>query len=210
MTGRLLVLGCGGHGRVVADAALDCGYSEVAFLDDAAPSGTGPLGLPVLGPVARLADLAADWPAAIAAIGDNALRLDLFRRLREAGFATPAIVHPAARVSSRAAVADGAFVAPMAAVNAGARIAEAAIVNTGACIDHDCVIGEAAHVAPGAVLSGAVTVGALAWLGTGCAVRQGIAIGARATVGVGAAVIRDIPPGSVYVGVPARPLPERS
>lgn len=202
MTGSLLILGCGGHGRVVADVALGCGYGRIAFLDDVAEAPAGPF--PLLGPMAMLEKLAQDWPAAIAAVGNNARRLELFSRLRQAGYETPPVVHPSAVVSRTARLGAGVFVAPGAIVNTGAEIADAAIVNTGARIDHDCLIGIASHIAPGATLSGGVTVGARAWLGTGCSVRQGISIGDDVMVGVGAAVVADLPAQGIYAGVPAR------
>lgn len=201
MTRSLLVLGYGGHGRVVADAALDCGYEEIAFLDDGQPAGAN-----VLGPFSMAADLAEAWPEAIVAVGNGALRLKLFDVLQRLSFRTPSIVHPSAVISRGAAIGDGVFVAAGAIINIGARIGNAAIVNTGARIDHDCEIGAGSHIAPGATLSGSVMVGERAWLGTGCSVRQGVKIGSDTLVGVGAAVVDDLSAGKTYVGVPARLL----
>lgn len=205
MTMSLLVLGCGGHGRVVADAALECGYREIAFLDDSCPAARLD-GAQVLGPMAAAAELVGDWPSAIAAVGDGTVRWELFCALRRAGFQTPNIVHPSAVVSRRAVLGQGIFVAAGAVINVGARIGDAAIVNTGARVDHDCEIGAGSHLAPGTTLSGNVIVGDRAWLGTGCCVRQGISIGNDVVVGVGAAVVSDLAAGLTYAGVPARRL----
>ncbi|HRN87725.1 MAG TPA: acetyltransferase [Hyphomicrobium sp.] len=208
---RLLILGCGGHGRVVADTALDAGYASVAFLDDAAPRQDGPvLPGPVLGPMSAMADLVDEWESAISSVGNNDVRLSLFRQIRNLAFRTPAIVHPSAVVSRQAVLADGVFVAPGAVIGVGARIGEASIVNTGARIDHDCFVGDGCHIAPGATLSGNVKIGERAWLGTGCCVRQGTTIGDDVVVGVGAAVVSDLSPGKTYVGVPARPMKIRN
>lgn len=209
MTRSLLVLGCGGHGRVVADAALDCGYDEIAFLDDAEQA-RRPAGARVLGPFAAASELVAEWPAAIVAIGDGGVRMRLFDTLRRLAFQTPNIVHPSAVVSRGATLGDGVFVAAGAVINVGARIGDAVIVNTGARIDHDCAIGAGSHIAPGATLSGSVVVGERVWLGTGCSVRQGVTIGGGALVGVGAAVVTDLAAGKTYAGVPARVLDKSS
>lgn len=205
MTRSLLILGCGGHGRVVADAAYECGYDEIAFLDDAEPT-RHPAAAMVLGPLSMIGELVREWPAVIAAVGENGLRWRLFTTLRQLGFSTPSIVHPSAVVSRGATLGSGVFVAAGAVINVGARIGDATIVNTGARIDHDCDVGSVCHVAPGATLSGNVTVGDRAWLGTGCAVRQGVTIGDDALVGVGAAVVSDLAAGKTFVGVPARHL----
>lgn len=205
MTRGLLVLGGSGHGRVVADVAMECGYTRFAFLDDAPPaSGESALPGPILGPMGMLEQLVRDWDAAIVAVGNCGVRLALFERLRRVGFQTPAILHPSAVISRNAEVGNGVFVAAAAVVNVGAKIGDATIVNTGARIDHDCEIGPGCHIAPGAALSGSVKVGARTWLGTGCAVRQGVTIGADVLVGVGAAVVSDLEARKTYVGVPAR------
>lgn len=209
MNHSLLILGCGGHGRVIADAASACGYEEIGFLDDADPVRIPP-GTRVLGPFSAAAGCRQAWPEAIAAVGDGRLRMTLLDMLRKTGFRTPNIIHPSAVISRGAVLGEGVFVAAGAIVSTGARIGDAVIVNTGARIDHDCRIGEASHVAPGTTLSGNVRVGAGAWLGTGCSVRQGVTIGAGAVVGVGAAVVGDLEAGLTYVGVPARLLEKSS
>lgn len=205
----LLILGCGGHGRVVADAALDCGYEEIAFLDDRHDALPRPVPFPVLGPMKMTSALVHRWPSAIVAIGDGRRRLALFHDLKRAGYATPSIAHPSAVISRGAHLGEGVFVAPGAIINTGARIADAVIVNTGAQIDHDCEIGEGTHIAPGATLSGTVIVGATSWIGTGSSVKQDIRIGDDVMVGVGAAVVAHIPQPGTYVGVPAKPIEER-
>lgn len=205
MTHRLLILGCGGHGRVVADAALECGYDEIAFLDDVDQS-RSPAGARILGPMSSAGEFLDSWPSAVAAVGDANMRLALFGILRKHGFQTPNVIHPSAIISRGAVLGNGIVVAAGAIINVGAHIGNAVIVNTGARIDHDCVIGAGSHLAPGVTLSGGVTVGERVWLGTGCAVRQGVKIGSGAVIGVGSAVVSDLQSGLVYAGVPARLL----
>lgn len=210
MNSALLILGCGGHGRVVADTAVEAGYEKIAFLDDNPPREEGRLSFPVLGPLSMLPGLAGEWPCAIAALGDGARRLALFEHLRQSRFSTPTLTHPSAIISRGATIGEGVFVGVGAIINAGARIAGAVIINTGARIDHDCDIGTATHIAPGATLSGAVTVGAGSWVGTGVSIRQNVRIGAGVTIGVGAAVVSDLLEAGTYAGVPARRLPSRN
>ena len=205
MSTGLLILGAGGHGRVVADAALQAGYHRVAFLDDKAPAlGSGPF--VVLGPLAVLPVAMAEWECTFVAIGSNSRRLELFQELRRLGCKTPALVHPKAIVSPYAGIADGAFIAPGAIVNFGASIGAAAIINTGATVDHDCAVEAGAHISPGAHLAGEIVVGECAWVGIGASIRNRIQIGAHATVGAGAVVIRDVAERETVVGVPAAPL----
>lgn len=208
MNRTLLVLGAGGHGRVVADAALVMGFERVAFLDDRQVTVQAGL-FPVLGPLASLESMKEEWPAAIAAVGDNRVRLALFHRLLQAGFKTPSVLHPSAVVSRNASVARSVFVAAGVVVNIGARIDDAAILNTGATIDHDCAIEAGAHISPGAHLAGNVTVEQCAWVGIGSALKNGVRIGAGATIGAGSAVVRDVPADITVAGSPARALAKR-
>lgn len=206
----LLVLACGGHGRVVADTALERGYEQIAFLDDAHDPATEVMGCPVLGPLSMVDGLVESWPTAIVAVGNCTTRQWLFGRLRELGYRTCSLTHPSAVISRRVSIGEGVFVGAGAILNIGARIGDAAIINTGARVDHDCVIGPAVHIAPGATLSGDVVVGERSWLGTGCAVRQGVVIGEDVMVGAGAVVVSNLMDSGTYVGVPARPLRVRA
>lgn len=209
----LWILGAGGHGRVVADAAAAGGrYGEIAFFDDD----------PTLGPQIGRWPMRGDaqafgtaGPAAAASagaierhigIGDNVRREHLARRCESLGLLLATVVHPAAVVSVDAALAPGCFVAAGAVVAPGAELGAATIVNHGASIDHDGRIGRAVHVGPGAHLGGNVAVGDLAWVGLGAAVRHGARIGARAMVGAGAVVVADVVDDARVVGNPARPM----
>ena len=202
--GALLVLGAGGHGRVVAEAALASGFDRVVFLDDRPPGAPG-LG-PVIGPFSALAQMKADWPAAIVAIGDNRSRLGMFAELGAFGFETPSVIHPAAVVSSHAHLGSGVFAAAGSIVSVGARIGDAAILNTAATVDHDCIVSAGAHISPGANLAGNVVVGTCAWIGIGAAVKNGVNIGSDAIVGAGSAVIKDVEADAVVAGAPARAI----
>lgn len=204
MTG-LLIIGAGGHGKVVADAALETGrWQRIAFLDDAYVNGGSVLGLPVLGGVSKTRELVGDYPDCLVAIGNNARRRTLLQSAEQAGFALPALIHPRAQVSQWAVVGPGSVVMAGAVVQVDSRLGFGVIVNTAASVDHDCVIGDAVHVCPGVHLGGTVTVGDGVWIGIGATVREGMRIGAGAVIGAGACVIDDIPARAVAVGVPAR------
>lgn len=203
--GQLAVIGAGGHGGVVADAAELLGWT-VAFFDDHAQGAIA--GWPLVGTVSDLLDAPQRVDGAIVAIGNNRVRLDLTRRLIAAGVFVTTIVHPSATVSLRARLGGGTFVAAAAVVNLGASLGLATIVNTGASVDHDCLLADGVHLSPGVHLSGTVAIGERTWLGTGSSVRNNLVIGRDAIVGVGSAVVADIPDGVVVQGVPARVVRE--
>lgn len=202
----LLIIGAGGHGKVVADAALETGrWDEILFLDDAWPEKSHNGRWKVQGKIDRLDSWLAQTKQAVIAMGNNRLRVELQSKLAEAGFEIQTIIHSSAQVSRFARIGAGSVVFANAVVNVDAEIGEAAIINTAATVDHDCLLGRGVHVAPGAHLGGGVRVGDFSWVGIGAAVRHYITIGADVTIGAGAAVVEDIPDGVIAVGVPARP-----
>ncbi|MDB5375925.1 MAG: acetyltransferase [Rubritepida sp.] len=194
---RVLILGAGGHGRAVCEAAWDAGFEVAGFLDGRAPL-PEVLGLPVLGPEA-----AHDGGPLLIALGDNAARLAAAGRL---GAALPVLLHPSVVRARSAELAEGAVVMPRAVLGAQARVGRLALVNTGAIVEHDVELGEGAHIAPGAVLCGGVRIGARALVGAGAVVAPNIQVGEGAVIGAGASVIENVDAFSRVAGVPARIL----
>jgi sugar O-acyltransferase (sialic acid O-acetyltransferase NeuD family) len=204
---KLLLIGGGGHCRVVIDALRAAGGPEPDGIVDLPECVGGRVeGVPVIGTDSDLARLRTEGFSAahvtVGSVGVADVRARLFSAAKDAGFELAAIVHPAATVSASATLGPGAFVAAGAVVGPGARVGANCIVNTGAVVDHDCVLGDSVHVAPGATLSGDVAVGERSLVGTGASVVQGVTIGAGTVIGAGSAVVDDIGDGVLAYGVP--------
>lgn len=197
---RLLVIGAGGHAKVVIDAALDAGFEIAGVVGE--PGGRSEvLGLPVSH---SCEGIAAD--GFIVAIGDNAARSRAFEEHIAAGLTPISVIHPSAVISSRATIGAGTFAAAGAIVNVDAVIGLDAILNTGCTVDHDCVVGDHALIGPTASLCGGCRVGAGTLLGAGASLIPGTSVGDWSVVGAGSAVVTDIADRTVSAGVPARPL----
>jgi UDP-perosamine 4-acetyltransferase len=208
---RIVIIGAGGHAKVVLEAIRAVGEFDVVGLLDPCPPAPSVLGALVLGDDDLLEQLRRGGVAAAAvALGGNRLRQRIAGRVRTIGFTLPAIVHPAALVSPSARIGAGAVIMARAVIGTDTEVAELAIVNTGAVIDHENEIGVAAHVATGCALAGVVRVGTRALVGVGSAVRPGVSIGADAIIGAGSAVVADVPAGNIVGGAPARPLRRKS
>jgi sugar O-acyltransferase (sialic acid O-acetyltransferase NeuD family) len=208
----LLILGAGGHAKVVAETALaSCVASSVAFLDNRLTGYDNcqlVLGWPLIGPLslALQADIISHFDAAVVAIGHASTRLHWIRQLQLAGYNLPALRHPTAWVSPSAQLGLASVVFAQVAVQAQVSIGTGAILNTGSSVDHDAQLADGVHICPGSRLAGEVEVGARSWIGIGASVIQQVRIGSDVTVGAGAAVVRDLPDGVTAAGVPARIL----
>lgn len=206
----LALLGASGHGKVVADAAMELGWQAVVFFDDAWPDVSANRHWHVVGNMAALLKRLNEFDGVLVAIGNCAVRWEKHRILKAAGARLATVVHPRACVSAFAEIGAGTVVMGGAVVNVDAVIGEACIVNTGATVDHDCVLADAVHLSPGAHLSGNVLVAGCTWIGVGAVVRQGIVIGAGAMIGAGAVVVAPVADGLTVIGNPARVMRSRS
>jgi UDP-perosamine 4-acetyltransferase len=208
VTTPVIVLGSGGHARVLLEALSAGGRPVLGVLTlDRALWGDRLLGVPVLGGDERLAEhppATIDLVNGVGSTGDPAARIAAQERAAAAGYRFSAVVHPSAVVSPSATIDAGAQVLAGAVVQAGARIREGAILNTRASVDHDGDVGAFAHIAPGAVLCGDVKIGRGSHVGAGAVVIQSLAIGAGALVAAGSVVVEPVRPGARVKGNPAR------
>lgn len=206
----VVLLGAGGHARVLAEALGERGVRVRGFI---APSADGSrLGdVPWLGDDTTLGDLGAVLLVnGVGSTGSLDRRTALHAAGLAAGLEFATVVHPTAVVAPSAVLGAGAQVLSGAIVGPGARIGADAIVNTGAIVDHDSVVGEHSHIATAAALAGDVVVGRGAHIGLGARVLQGVRVGSSSVIGAGAVVLRDVPDATTVVGVPARPAhPEK-
>lgn len=200
-TAPLLVFGAGGHGRVVADAAL----LEKRWSGILASARDLPLGHAELLPGIRLLNVEDALrlnPLVHIAIGNN------LAREKEAGWwgheRLASVVHPAAMVSRFSSVAPGCFAAAGVVIGPAATVGPCVIVNHGAIVDHDVDVGAFSHIAPNVTLGGHVKVGRRVLVGAGATVLPSMIIGDDITVGAGAVVSEHLIEPGVYAGIPAR------
>jgi sugar O-acyltransferase (sialic acid O-acetyltransferase NeuD family) len=203
----IVVIGGGGHAKVLISVLKKSGWSVAGYTDRADAGQI--LGSRWLGTDEVLPGLLAEDPdcAALVGIGKTdagSLRTEVQRELDRLGFRVPAVSSPDAVVNEEVLLGDGTVVLDGACVNSGVVVGPLGILNTNSTVEHDCRLGENVHVAPGATLSGGVTVGDHTMVGAGATVIHGVTICAGCLVGAGAVVVEDITEPGVYTGVPAR------
>ena len=145
MNRNLLILGAGGHGRVVKETAEAMGcFHKIDFLDDSSEL--------AIGKCKDFKQYLGEYANAFVAFGNNELRYEWTVKLTEAGYKLTTLIHPTAYVSPSASVGEGSIVVAKAAVNANVIVDKGCIISLGALVDHDSYIGECAHINTGVVV----------------------------------------------------------
>jgi sugar O-acyltransferase (sialic acid O-acetyltransferase NeuD family) len=205
---RVLILGAGGHGRVVLDILLQVGKHQiVGFLDNYSDiHGRRIDGIPVLGSIDDLPSHAEqhDADSVVIAIGDNGVRRGLARQVEQSGIDVINAVHPSATLARNATLGRNVVICAGVVVCAHCQIGDSVILNTGCIVDHQTMIGEGSHICPGVRIAGRVKVEPGAFVGIGATIIPKVTLGCESIIGAGAVVLEDVPALATVVGVPAR------
>jgi UDP-perosamine 4-acetyltransferase len=206
----VIVVGAGGHAKVLLDALREKSMKVIGLTDaDPARKGSTVLGFDVLGTdevLGRFPPAEAMLVNGLGSIRDTAARRRLYEKLKAMGYRFATIVHPAAWVSSSSRLGEGVQIMAGAVVQSDCAIGDDSIINSAASVDHDCYVGLHVHIAPGVTLSGGVRVGDGCLIGAGSTVVQGVEIGKDSTVGAGSVVLKHVTAGHIVAGVPAARL----
>jgi len=209
MKEKILLIGAGGHCKVVLDVlSSHKEYEVVGIVDFKDKVGSKVLGIPVIGTDSDMPRLfkagIKNCFISVGSIGNPQPRMKLCNIAKKIGFASPNLISSQAVISISVILGHGNYIAPGTIVNAGARIGNHCIINTGAIIEHDCMIGDFVHVSPGAILNGNVKVADCAHIGAGSTVIQNLEVGFNAIVGAGSVVIKNVRKNTVVYGNPCR------
>ncbi|MBD9355071.1 acetyltransferase [Methylomonas albis] len=196
MSKPVILLGSGGHARVLLDMLRRLEIEILGIADPHRLPGSEHFGVRILGDDSAIRAYATDGIALVNGIGslpgDADLRATLYQRCVAQGYRFQTVVDPRAFAAGDVQLAEGVQVMAGVIIQAGTKIAENCIVNSGAIVEHDCCVGRDVHIAPGAVLSGGVELGDKVHIGTGATIIQGIRIGSGSVVGAGSVVTRDV------------------
>lgn len=204
----VIVIGSGGHARVLLDALLFGGRKILGMTEsDEGRWGSTVWDVPVLGGDDIILSYGVneiELVNGLGSIGSTEKRKRIFEDFASKGYRFAKVLHPSAILSPRASLEEGVQVLSGSIVNSGVRIGADSIVNTGASLDHDVRVGEHVHIAPGVTVCGGVTIGRETHIGAGANIIQGISIGCNAVIGAGSVVIRSMADNVKAYGVPAK------
>lgn len=197
---EIVIIGAGGHAKVVIATALDCGYKIIFVLDDDPLKwGKKIMGFEIKGPI--IAYDGYDYNAVLA-IGDNKIRKKLAEKLNKCKWIK--LIHPQTYIHPSCSIGKGTVVFAGSILQPDVSLGEHCIVNTGATVDHDCIIEDFVHIAPGVNIAGGVFIGEGSFLGIGSKVIGNKKIGQWSIVGAGGIVTENIPSYVAVKGIPAK------
>lgn len=206
MKKSIVIIGAGGHGKVIADIVLSSGDIVTGFLDDDCKE-KSICGFPVLGRISDYVEYK-DHSMFVVAIGNAKIREKIVSELSDVNWYTA--IHPTAVVSRMATnIGCGTVIMANAVVNPGASIGKHCIINTAAVVEHDNVIEDYVHISVGAKIAGTVHIGKRTWIGIGATAKNNISICDDCMIGAGGVVVKDILIPGTYIGVPVTMKRER-
>lgn len=204
MTKTLYILGAGGHGKVIADAAKKMKqWDEIYFLDDKL-IGEKLLDLTVKDKINNAKQYKQQNSEYIIAIGDNYKRRELQTNLVEIGCKFATIIHPFSSIGENVKIGAGTVILAGVVVNSSTVIGEGCILNTSVSLDHDSNLKDYVHLSPGVRLAGNVTIGKNTWLGINSTVINNVRINKNCVIGASSLIREEILEEGTYVGNPIR------
>lgn len=205
---KVVIIGAGGHAKVIADIVEKSGDTVYGFLDDKLPEGTIIANnklFKVIGDFNKRFTLPITHQDLefVIAIGDNKKRKEIAEKsVHNIKYYTA--IHPSATIGLDVSIGEGTVVMANSCINTSATIGRHCIINTGSIIEHDNVLEDYVHISPNATLAGTVKVGERTHIGISATVKNNIEICEECIIGAGAVVVKDIKEKGTYVGVPAR------
>lgn len=204
MSKKVVIIGAGGHAKVIADIIEKSGDIVYGFLDDNKEIGEKIVkNYKVLGNISECKYLQSDIKELyfVIAIGNNYIRKDIYERYTLNYYTA---IHPSCNLGIDVKIKEGTIIMPNVCINASSKIGKNCIINTGAIIEHDNDIQDYVHISPNVTICGTVQIGSCTHIGAGAIVKNNLSITDNCTIGAGAVVVKNIEEEGTYVGVPAK------
>ncbi len=206
---KIAIVGAGGFGRETLLAIHQMNHHKpeweiIGFFDDGIKEGDFVDGCPVLGGLKALNQWETELNV-ILAIGNPLIKQQVFERIENSGVTFPRIIHPNVSTGTLQGSCSGLIVGANCSLTTNLTIGKHVLINLNCTVGHDTIIDDFCSIMPGANISGSVTIEPSVLVGTGAQILPGITISEKAIIGAGAVVTKDVMPGNVVTGVPAKP-----
>lgn len=149
----IVIIGAGGHGKVIADAIVKAGqYNLLGFVDAKLPIGTTVFGdYKIIETQDNIASLMNDSTKFIIGIGNNEVRSKIYTQFANS-LAWATVNHPSAVIAGDVKIGEGSVLLANAVVNASSTIGQFTIIDSGVIVDHECAIGSFSHLTIGTLV----------------------------------------------------------
>lgn len=194
---KLIIYGCGGHARSVADTAIANGIDDLLFVDHNAKPNETIFQYPVVNELREMHPY-------IVALGDAIKRAELFNYFNSEKAHT--LISKHAYIGFNASIGKGTFVGNGVYIGPSVRIGNNTIINTHAVVEHDCEIGNHSHISINTTIAGKCKIGNFVMIGAGATLIDGISICDHVIIGAGGVATQNILEPGTYVGVPIRKI----
>lgn len=204
MSKRVIVIGAGGHAKVLIDLLNQLSYEIIGVTSLSNKKGETHFGVPVLGDDAVIESHSPSDTALVNGIGSvpgsrQSIRWRVFEKFMQQNYRFPSLVHPSAIIADSVTLSQGVQVMAGVVIQPDVSIAENTIINTRASIDHDCNLGKHSHIAPGVILCGEVNMGDRVHVGCGSVLTQEINVGSDVVIAAGSTLYRSVEANHVVV-----------
>jgi sugar O-acyltransferase (sialic acid O-acetyltransferase NeuD family) len=139
----------------------------------------------------------------------NRLRTRLFNLAKTKGYRLRSYISPQATISPGVEIGENCFILENVTIQRSTKIGDNVIIWSGSSIAHQSTIKDNVFVASHVAVSGFCEVGENCFLGVNSCTVDCIKIARDCIVGAGAVVIQDTAEGHLYVGNPAKALPNK-
>lgn len=201
-----IVLGGGGHAKVLIHTLSKARASILGVVDPQLKIGTQVLGYEVLGDDSKLFTIDRPFHVTIG-VGANPsvrLRRTIFEKLRSKDLSIPSVISPTADISAYdVIIEEAAQILTGVIIHPSTFIGTNTVVNTGSIIEHDVNVGAHGFISPNVTVCGGVSIGENCFIGASATILPGITLGEGVCVGANATVCNDVPPHTTVVGTPA-------
>ena len=206
MKEKVLLVGAGGHCKIIIDSINREKYEIAGIIDNSLPIGKTICGIKVAGGDSE----AVKWKEAgiinaiITVAGNLEVRSKLIKTYEEIGFNMVSVIHPTAIISTRVSLGKGINVLAGSILNTDAVIGDYTIINTGSIVEHETVIKNNSHIAPGAVITGNCRIGSNTFIGANSVILPNIEVGNKCIIGAGSVVLNHVESNLTVAGNPAK------
>jgi len=204
---EIYILGVGHNTIVYIDLVESCGYKPIGLYHyNDERTGENIHGIPILDSNSNLfrRESLAGLNFEIS-VGNNKIRTELAKKIREKGGNIPTLIHPSSIVSKYAFIDTGVIIHANSVIQADASIGMDSVISYNVSVTHNSCIDRGCYLAAGSTIGAYISIQDHVLIGQAANIVSGKLeyIGHDSIVGAGSVVVKNVEPFSIVAGNPA-------